>query len=324
MAPSNSRLNLANAAIRPRMRGRVMLSGPSGAGKTWTSLVIASTLHDEQEDPGKRTLVIDTEKESALTFADVFEFDHIRWKAPFDPRQLVDTLLDPALADIYDVVIVDSFTHFWRGSGGTLDIANGKYTGWADARPAQVDVVEAILECPAHTLVCVREKQAHEQVQENGKWVVKKLGLAPIQDDDFEYEVNVSLNLDMKHTLQVAKSRTNAVPVGTQFHAGHAADFAVTYRDWLAAGEPVASQKETAALIDTLNTIDDVAERTKAKRVFLECFGRPEFLLESKLEEAAVWVDATVVAANAPDPNADAPAPDPSLALVEDQTAATA
>ncbi len=298
MAPNNSRLNLASAAIRPRMWGRMMLSAPSGGGKTWTSLVIADTLHDPEENPGKRALLIDTEKESGLTYADVFDFDHLRWKAPFDPRQLADTLLDPSLHEGYDVVIIDSFTHFWRGQGGTLDIADGRYTGWKDARPAQVDIVEAILECDAHVIVCCREKQAHEQVEENGRWKVQKLGLEAIQDPTFEYEVNVAMTLDMQHNLQVSKSRTNAVPVGTQFKSGHAADFAVIYRNWLAAGEPVADRADTQALIDSFKLIEDVAERTKAKGVFLECFGRPEFLLVTKLDEARTWVAETIEAAN--------------------------
>lgn len=297
--PSKSRLTLARAAIRPAMWGRVMLAGPSGAGKTWTSLVIADTLHDPEENPTKRTLVIDTEKESALTYADVFDFEHLPWKAPFDPRELADTLLDRNLGAEYDVVIVDSFSHFWSGSGGVLDTADGRFGGWKDARPMQVDVVEAILNCDAHVIVCVREKQEFAQTTDtNGKHRVEKLGMAPVQDSTFEYEVNVSLAVDMTHILHVSKSRTAAVPVGTQYKPGHAADFAVHYRDWLRAGEPVAGKDVTDALIERFKAIHDESERIKVKRVFLDCFGRPEFLLVSKVAEAEEWIDDMVRAAN--------------------------
>lgn len=293
---ATSRLTLARAAIRPNMWGRVMLAGPSGAGKTFSALVIAETLLTP--GTGKGTLLIDTEKESALTYADKFAFTHLPWKAPFDPRDLTMTLLDPNLEDSYEVVIVDSFTHFWTGQGGTLDTADGRYTGWKDARPMQADVVDAILECPAHVIVCVREKMDHEQTQDNnGKWEVKKLGLAPVQDPTFEYEVNVSLSIDMTHTLHVSKSRTNDVPVGSQIKPGHAADFAVTYRNWLRAGEPVVSSDDVERLIATMNTIDDKALRTKAKGDFVSVFGRPEFILQSRYPDACTWVADVVMAA---------------------------
>jgi energy-coupling factor transporter ATP-binding protein EcfA2 len=285
MAVNKSRLTLARAAIRPAMHGRMLISGPSGSGKTQSALTIAEVL----AGPEGRILVIDTEKESALTYADLFKFEHLRWQAPFDPRELAETLMEAG--ETYDVAIIDSFTHFWRGNGGTLDIANGKFTGWKDARPAQVDVTEAILEADCHVICCVRSKMAHAQeTNAAGKQQVVKLGMAPEQDDDFEYEVNVSIEIDMQHALQIGKSRTNAVPVGRVFSAGHAEEFANIYKEWLAGGEPVADRTAVDAMIAELNTIADRGEKVKAKEVFLECFGRPEFLLKSRLEEAQDWV----------------------------------
>lgn len=327
MAPNNSRLKLARAAIRPAMHGKMLLAGASGAGKTFTALTIAEVLVGKD---GK-ILVIDTEKESALTYADLFTFEHLRWAAPFDPRELAETVLDAG--NEFDAVIIDSFTHFWRGKGGTLDIAGGKFTGWADARPAQVDVTEAVLETDCHVICCVRSKMDHVQEKDaNGKITVKKLGMAPEQDDDFEYEVNVSIEIDMQHALAVGKSRTNAVPVGRVFTAGHAEDFATIYKEWLAGGEPVADHAAVAALVAQLSAIEDRGERLKAKEVFLECFGRPEFILQSRLEEATEWVTERValIAGMAAEPDA---APDgedpgdteqPSLVAVDDPQAQTA
>ena len=123
-----SRLANAKPAVRPSLKARLMLSGPAGAGKTYAALEIAATL-------GERVLVIDTEKESALTYADQFRFDHLPWRPPFDPRELAHELV--AAGETYDAIIVDSFSHFWTGSGGTLDIADGKFGGWKTARPGQ-------------------------------------------------------------------------------------------------------------------------------------------------------------------------------------------
>lgn len=310
MAENKSRLTLARAAIRPRMHGRLLLAGPPGAGKTYSALTIAEVL----AGPDGKILVIDTEKESAQTYADLFQFDHLKWAAPFDPRALAATIMDAGHS--YDVVMIDSFSHFWRKKGGTLDIAGGKFTGWQDARPAQEDITEAILEVDAHAIVCCRSKMDHvQETGADGKIRVTKLGMATQQDDDFEYEVNISIELDMQHVLQVGKSRTNAVPVGTTFTAGHADEFAATYRDWLEGGEPIADRGDVDALIASLNAIPDRGAKVEAKNEFLAVFGRPEFLLVSRLPDAQEWVDAKVapppVAPTAP-PQAN-PAEDAAL-----------
>lgn len=302
---SKSRLTLARAAIRPAMKGRVMLSGPSGAGKTYTALLIAEYLVGENG----RVLHIDTEKESSLTYAELFQFEHLRWNAPFDAAALAQTIMDAG--DSYDAVIVDSFSHFWRKQGGILDVAGGRFTGWKEARPLQEDVIDAVLETDAHVILCCRSKMEHTQTQnvQTGKIEVHKVGLKAQQDDDLEYEVNVSLDIDMTHLLSVSKSRTNQVPVGTMFQPGHAGDFATVYRDWLKGGEPVAARKDTDALAASINTIVDDAERLKVKRMFVDAFGRPEFLLVSRLKEAQEWVADRVAGVAPPADRAEAAVP---------------
>lgn len=237
-----SRLGNARPAVRPSLKARLMLSGPAGAGKTYSALEIASVL-------GKQILVIDTERESSLTYADEFEFTHLPWHEPYDPRELARELVEAA--EQYDVIVIDSLSHFWGGQGGTLDIADGKFGGWKTARPAQQDIVSSLLAAPAHIVVCVRS--AIEHVQETdpktGKQVVKKLGLSPKQDKDLEYELNLAAEIDIDHRISVSKSRTTAVPVGRSFPPGHAGDLAKVYAAWLASGEPFADL-EVRARID--------------------------------------------------------------------------
>lgn len=236
------RLVNAKPAVRPSLKGRLMLSGPAGAGKTFSALEIAQVL-------GDRILVIDTERESSLTYADEFTFTHLPWHEPYDPRELGKELVDAA--EDFDVIVVDSLSHFWGGQGGTLDIADGKFGGWKTARPAQNDVVQGILSAPAHIIVCVRSKMEHVQEQDakTGKQVVKKLGLSPKQDGDLEYELNLAAEIDIDHRISVSKSRTTAVPVGRSFPSGHAGDLAKDYAAWLSSGEPFASL-EVRAQID--------------------------------------------------------------------------
>lgn len=324
-----NRLSLAREAVRPSLKARLMLSGPAGAGKTFSALEIASVL-------GERILLIDTEKESALTYASEFAFTHLPWAPPFDPRELGATLVQAA-AD-YDVIVVDSLSHFWGGQGGTLDIADGKFGGWKTARPAQNDAVDGILSSPAHVIVCVRS--AIEHVQEldtrTGKQVVRKLGLAPKQDKDLEYELNLAVEIDIDHRIAVAKSRTTAIPVGQMFAPGHARDLGNTYKEWLAGGEPFADL-EVRADIDR----DAKALTGNARAALLDAWRnnglpRVDLLTESQAARARVLIDAarsayteTSGAGQAPDPtdgatsDARAAGPEPA-GVVEDSGAGEA
>lgn len=273
-----SRLVHARPAVRPALKARALLSGPPGAGKTRSALIVATLLAD-----GGQILVIDTEKESALTYADDFDFAHLPWDPPYSPRDLADTISEAG--DTYAVIVVDSLTHFWRGDGGTLDIAGGKFTGWKDARPAQLDMVEALLRCQGHFIGCARSKVEHVQEVENGRHVVRKLGMAVVQDDDLEYELNVALELDMDHSMTVSKSRTTAVPVGRSFKSGHAEDFAVLYRDWLRGGEPPATREVIEDLVARMNALPEL-ERVAVKQEFVASLGKPMSLAEAKVPEA--------------------------------------
>jgi energy-coupling factor transporter ATP-binding protein EcfA2 len=172
-----SRLDLLRDAQRPKMCARAMFQGPQGSGKTWTMLSIARLLAGAEG----RTIMFDTERESGLTYADVFNFKHLPWRAPYDPAELTTTLdmlatkgvpslsIPPVVAD--DVLVIDSASHFWQGSGGILDIANGRVQGgWDKARPIQNALVEQILAMPCHVLLGARMKNS-VLVSDNGKTV---------------------------------------------------------------------------------------------------------------------------------------------------------
>lgn len=274
-----SRLTLAKPAVRPSLKARLMLSGPAGAGKTYTALDIAAVL-------GTTTLVIDTEKESALTYADEFEFTHLPWQEPYDPRELAAVLTEADAA--HDVIIVDSLSHFWGGAGGTLDIADGKFGGWKTARPAQQDAVAALLGCRAHVIVCVRSKMEHVQELDpkSGKQVVRKLGMAPQQDSTLEYELNLACEIDIDHRIAVSKSRSTAVPVGRTFAPGHARDMAKDYAAWLASGEPYAPVQLRGDIETARAGLPQEAKRSLWEEWKAQALPVPDLLTISQAETA--------------------------------------
>lgn len=317
---NRSRLALATDAYRGALKARLLLSGPSGSGKTFTALLLASVLAGTDRT-SKSIVGIDTEKDSMRTYADLFRledgspgFQHVSWAAPYNATDLALTLRDASNDPERRVVLVDSHSHFWTGQGGILDVANGRWTGWGEARPMHADMIEAILSCDCHVILCAREKQEHVQERNDatGKIEVRKLGMKVQQDSELEFEMNVAISMDMSHVMHVSKSRTAAVEVGRSFIAGHAEEFAGIYREWLESGEPVCTKPELDKLVDVLNRIDDAALRQRAKREFVDTFGRPEMLLHSRYDEATTWVaDKLLGIDETPNraPDAEPPAP---------------
>lgn len=267
MAYNKSRLGTATAAVRPKLKARIMLSAPSGGGKTWTALTIARELC---KGDMTKVLVIDTEKDSALTYVDEFRmenggtFMHLPWDAPYSPSDLAATMHD-AGRNGFEAIITDSLTHFWTKSGGTLDLADAKFGGWKTARPAQEEMVDAILGTTAHVIVCVRSKVEYQQVynEKTRKHEVKKLGMAPQQDATLDYEMNIAVELDLEHNMFIGKSRTNDIPVGRVYAPGQAPVFAGHYAEWLAGGTEVETTTLTA-LNERLHSLPEpVMERVK-------------------------------------------------------------
>jgi AAA domain len=286
---ATSRARSLRPATRKATKARLAISGPSGSGKTWTALSIAEVLA-----PGGRYAVIDTEpsddnNSAAELYADRFAFETIDWtQPPWDPRDLTLTIKELGDEGL-DVLIVDSGSAFWRGQGGTLDIAGGRFGGWRTATPAQDALVQSILRAPMHMIFCTRAKQAYT-VEEgrDGKQTVHKLGLEPIQRDDLEYEFQVVASIDIDHRIDIGKTRC-ADLAGLSFVANDQANLATIYRDWLARGLRLVTQTDADLLGDAFNAIGNAEERQKRKAAFVGTLGcKPTELDVERLEEA--WV----------------------------------
>jgi hypothetical protein len=275
------------------MPARLLLSGPAGAGKTTSALVVGRTL----VGPTGRLIVIDTEAQSALTIADEHTFDHLPWAPPYNPIELAETVNELAAEGV--CIVIDSLSHFWTGEGGTLDIVDGKFGGWKVGTPAQNDLVDSLIRGPSHIIGCLREKvkYAVTEVVRDGRTrqVVEKLGEAPIQREGLDFEFNVAVSLDIHHVATIHKSRCAALPTGMTVKPHHMADFAVAYRDWLTSGEHTISTEQADALRDAIGSIPSEEDRVLVRKQFVEQFGcRPGDLLEHRAVEAAEWIAAKV------------------------------
>lgn len=224
-------------ATKAESKARIALTGPSGAGKTYTALTLGITL-------GQRVALIDTERGSASKYADEFAFSKLNLTS-FEPTTLVDALAAAAGAG-FDVIIIDSLTHFWSGTGGMLEqvdhaakrgYGGNSFGGWKEARPMERRMIDALVSYPGHVIVTMRSKTDYVIEEDHrGKKVPRKIGLKPEQRDGLEYEFDIVGDLDHENTLIITKSR--AKTIAGRVIAKPGADFAAEIAAWLGDGKP--------------------------------------------------------------------------------------
>lgn len=83
------------------------------------------------------------------------------------------------------------------------------FTAWNEAGKIQNSLVNTILAVNSHTIVTMRSKMDYTlQEDDRGKKVPVKVGLAPIQRDDTEYEFDVVLTIGRDHVAKASKDVT--------------------------------------------------------------------------------------------------------------------
>lgn len=285
---------LFQKATKAQAKARIALSGPTGSGKTHTSLTVAVDLAG-----GSQVVLVDTERGSGALYADQFDYGYHRFDPPYDPRLLVD-VLKAAEAHVGPggVVIVDSMSHFWEGEGGTLDIVDAaaqrahgnKYAGWNVGTPALRRLVDTMLGLDCHLIVTMRSKMAYvlDVDDRTGRQIPRKVGMAPVMRDGVEYEFTLVGDMDLEHRIMVTKSRCSAL-ADQVVQPGNAVDLARTFKAWLESGEPVVSAAQAAEIADALNSIADQHDRTVAKRAFVASYDMPERVLARQFTDALTF-----------------------------------
>lgn len=201
---------LIRKAERRKAKLRLGIAAPSGAGKTYSALLMAFGL-------GGKVGIIDTEHGSADLYADLGDYDVIGIEAPYTVPKYLQAIKAFEEAG-YATIIIDSLSHAWAGDGGLLDKqgkiadsgkANG-FAAWRTITPEHNALVEAMLRSPCHIIATMRAKQEYVlETNERGKQTPKKVGLAPVQRDGMEYEFTVMLDIDMNHVASASKDRTS-------------------------------------------------------------------------------------------------------------------
>lgn len=205
---------------REKSKLRLALAGPSGSGKTLSALLLAFGITGDWN----KIALIDTEHGRAKFYANRSDFEtgaflYQEMTAPYSPDKYKSMVLEGASAVGSDgVVIIDSFSHAWDNEGGVLDIKSGiersqpnknGFSAWDEAGKIQNSLVNTILSVNCHTIITMRTKMAYAmEVNEKGKTVPVKIGLAPVQRENTEYEFDIVLNIARNHVASASKDTT--------------------------------------------------------------------------------------------------------------------
>jgi hypothetical protein len=195
-------------ASRKRIKLKTAITGPAGSGKTTSGIRLARGL----AGPNGKVALIDTENGSASLYSDRYDFDVCEITPPFDHQKFIEAIMAAVDAG-YDVVIIDSASHFWEGIleyKDKLDRRGGNsFMNWNEAGRQFKGILNSVLQSPIHVICCLRSKIDYVIEQDGkGKATPKKVGLAPIMRDGVEYEFTTVFDVDLSHNAATSKDRT--------------------------------------------------------------------------------------------------------------------
>lgn len=212
-------MGLFEIATRAKSKARIALTGPSGSGKTLSALYLAYGFTNDWS----KIALIDTEHERGRFYAGrddlkTGEFLYASLTPPYSAERYINYVNEASKAvGENGVVIIDSFSHAWDNEGGVLDLKSqvekqpGKtsFSAWDEAGKIQNNLVNTILSVNCHTIITMRAKMAYAmEVNDRGKTVPVKIGLAPVQRENTEYEFDVCFQIAQNHIAGISKDTT--------------------------------------------------------------------------------------------------------------------
>ena len=244
------------------------LQAPSGAGKTYSALLLAYGLINDWS----KIAVIDTENHSADLYAHLGNYQVLAFEQPFSPERYIQAIEVCEKAGM-EVIILDSISHEWEGVGGILDIhgamMGNSFTNWAKVTPRHNAFVQKLLQSSSHIIATIRSKQDYVLSEKNGKMVPEKIGLKGVTREGLDYEFTIVLELDLKHQATATKDRTQLFMDKPSFII--TPDTGKTIRQWCESGAaPTPAATSVEELKDMVRYTATVEALTTLYRTYPE------------------------------------------------------
>lgn len=173
---------------------KVLLSGASGSGKSYSALRLATGIANECDS---RIAYIGTEGSRDKYYSNFFDYDLLSLEEPFSIDKYVEAI-DEAVDAGYKVLIIDSLTHEWLWLNDLHDKMPGNsFQNWGKLKPKHREFMDKILTCPLHIIATSRSRDEWViETNDKGKQSPKKVGVGAQQDKNITYEYTVSLVID--------------------------------------------------------------------------------------------------------------------------------
>lgn len=194
---------------------KIGIYGPPGAGKTFTSLLMAEGL---AQASGRRVAYVDTEHgtdfyckavPSRSVHPEAFDFDALYTRSITDVVSAVQGL-DPAT---YGVVVLDSVTHLWEAAmaayrGPRTKEGGIPITAWGRIKKPYKDLMSFLLSSPLHVIICGRQGLVYEKNEDTGESAV--VGVKMRAEGETPYEPHILIRME---AVRPAKSHEVATIV---------------------------------------------------------------------------------------------------------------
>jgi hypothetical protein len=194
--------------IRPVESGQskavIGIAGQSGDGKTLTALYIARGMVNKASEIG----FLDTENKRGSLYADALDGQFMIGDLypPFSPERYAQAI--KSFQDFgVKLLVIDSVTHEWEGEGGCDDIANApkadgsprKVADWNTAKREHKKFMNVLLQSNMDIICCIR---AREKTDFTNPQLPKSLGLQPVCEKNFMFEMTASIMMANQGTTQ--------------------------------------------------------------------------------------------------------------------------
>lgn len=249
-------------AERAGARLVIGIAGISGSGKTYTALQLAYGLANFD---ASKVGFLDTENRRGSLYADALRNDkNIVQRfligdlhAPFSPQRYRDAIMEFQAAGV-EVLVIDSGSHEWEGSGGCEEIAavSPRMPDWKTAKSEHKKFMNTMLQCDMHIILCMRAREKVEITRVDGKSVINSLGIMPICEKNTMFEMTASMMM-----MNAGKSQmTMKCPDELIAILGRQSDYITpadgkALRDWVDGAKQVDKELEHAR--NSLQTITE-------------------------------------------------------------------
>lgn len=305
-------------ATRKGIPPLIALWGPSGAGKTYSAILLARGL----VGPTGKIVVIDTENGRAEFYASLAGgWFHIDFQPSFSPKRYAEAMQAAEDAGA-DVIVIDSMSHVWEGEGGVLEMADGNnYAGLKKYQAPKMEfkrMQNRLLRSRVPVIFCLRAKELNAQVGKGRDAEIVNKGLVPICEKRFIFEMTVSALVGPDHKpVFEATEDLRCAPMIPMVKVPEEASGAIkrghyigvetgeALAEWVAGGEAIDGE-----LVELLRIARDVATMGVAKlqKHWKSLTGAQQHKLapyKEELKADAAQVDADADAASRPDPDED-------------------